>query len=78
MAAFNLPGAAAAALPPMRSWLAAPLGFGVGAWPSSRVGAFVLPGVAAAALAAGALLGGCAHGLIRGAWSVAARLTSVR
>ena len=36
---------------------AAPLEFGVGAWPSSRVGALILMGAAAAALAAGALLG---------------------
>ena len=55
--ALILPGAAAAASPPVRVWVAAPLGLGLGARPLTCVGAFAQPGAAAAALAAGALWG---------------------
>ena len=45
--ALILPGAAAAALPPVRVWVGCAIGFWLGAWPASCVGAFVLPGAAA-------------------------------
>ena len=68
--ALILPGAAAAALPPVRFGVGCAAWVWLGAWPASCVGAFVLPGAAAAALAAGALWGwlcplgfGWVHGL---------------
>ena len=52
-----LPDAASAASPPVRFWVGCAAWVRLGAWPVSRVGAYILLGVAAAALAAGALLG---------------------
>ena len=48
--ALILPGAAAAALPPVRFEVGCAIGFWLGAWPASRAGALILPGAAAAAL----------------------------
>ena len=58
--------------------LAAPLGFGVGAWPLSCAGAIDLPGTAAAAVPPVRIWVGCATGLIRGAVNLDFCLTSVR
>ena len=46
--------------PPVRFWVAVPLGIGLGAWPLSCVGASVLMGVAAAAMPPGRSWLGCA------------------
>ena len=64
--ALILPGAAAAALPPVRFWVGCAIGFWLGAWPASCVGACFLPGAAAAALAAGALWGWLCHWVLAG------------
>ena len=58
--AFILPGAAAAALPPVRVWVGCALGLGWGAWRVSRVGAYILPDAAAAALPPVRFWVGCA------------------
>ena len=64
-------GAAAAALPPVRSWVGCAAWVRLGAWPVSRVGAYILPGAAAAASPPVRVRGGCA------AWDWAGRLAFV-
>ena len=71
--AFDLPGVAAAASPPVRVWVAAPFGFRLGAWPSACVGAFAQPDAAAAASPPGALRLAVPFRLRLGAWGVASR-----
>ena len=58
--AFVLPGAAAAAMPPVRFEVGCAIGFGSGAWRVSRVGAYILPGAAAAASPPVRIWVGCA------------------
>ena len=53
--------------------LAVPPGFGLGAWPASRVDRFILPVVAAAALPPVRIWVGCAAWVEAGAWALISR-----